>query len=143
MPQPAADAMPPGGAGKQDDAAAFFGSLMDLLRRSGGGVAELVRGSFDARVEAQRSCGGAVLPATVEGPVMVNSLADMVRPLPTPHSRMCATACFPASGAPSGRVRLALATKRKPKQACFQIGQRRWPEPERSAAPLPPTALAA
>jgi hypothetical protein len=42
-----------GRAGKQNDAAQFFGSVVDLM------VAELVRASSDARLEVPRCSGGA------------------------------------------------------------------------------------
>jgi hypothetical protein len=48
-----------------------------------------------------------------------------------------------SSGAPSCRMRLTLAAQRMPEHACYASGQRRSPEPERSAAPLLLTTLAA
>jgi len=57
--------------------------VVDLLRRSGGGAAELARRTFESRV-ARTCCGSAAGEQTWEGQVYVTSLSDLVRPLPAP-----------------------------------------------------------
>jgi hypothetical protein len=81
--------------------------VVDLLRRSGGGAAELARRSFQSRV-ARTCCGSAAGEQTWEGQVYVTSLSDLVRPLPAPGLGTRANVCFAArDGYPRGRRALA------------------------------------